>query len=164
MNPNTKSRSLASSLIALLLAASPSNSQVNEPFIQADVYDALYEAYAQCDDNLELSRSEFITSEFERNAGNRQSMELLTELLAYNVQTAKQSISDKTQERERYISEMLRAPKVSSEQNVEEAKASKELHEKVRQIDNFLKRKRRFVEVRECVLAALGKRRLERDG
>jgi len=157
MSLNTKTNLPALSLIALLLAASPSNSQGNEPFIQADVYDALYEAYAKCDDNLDLSRSEFITSEFERNAGNRQSMELLTKLIAYNVQTAKQSISDKTEEREHYISEMMRAPKVSSEQSAEEAKTSKERHEKVRQIDDFLKRERQYVEVRECVLVALEK-------
>jgi hypothetical protein len=46
------------------------------------------------------SRSEFITGELERNADNGLSMELLTKLLAYNVQTAKQSISDEAQERE----------------------------------------------------------------
>ncbi len=147
----------ALSLLALLLSAAPSNSLGNEPFIHADVYNALYEAHAQCDDDLDLSRSEFITDEIERNAGNRLSMELLTKLLDYNVQTAKQSISDKTQEREHYVSEMLRAPKVSSEQSIEEAKASKERHKTIRQIDEFLKRERRYVEVRECVLAALEK-------
>ena len=125
--------------------------------MQADVYDALYEAQVQCDDDLDQSRSEFITDELERNADNRVSMELLTKLLAYNVQTARQSVSDKTQERELYVSEILRAPKVSSEESVEEAKASKERHEKIRQIDDFLKRERRYVEVRECVLAALEK-------
>lgn len=157
MSLNAKTYSPALSLKTLLLAAVPSNSQGNESFIQADVYDALYEAYAQCDDDLDLSRSQFITNEFERNGSNRLSMDVITELLAYNVQTAKQSISDKTQERERYVSEMLRAPKVSSEQSVEETKASKERHKNVRQIDDFLKRERRYVEVRECVLTALGK-------
>jgi hypothetical protein len=141
----------------LLLAAVPSGSQGNEPFIQADVYNALFDAYVQCDDDLDLTRSEFITDELERNAGNTLSMELLTKLLAYNVETAKQAVSDKTQERELQISEMLRAPKVSSEESVEEAKASKERHEKIRQIDDFLKRERRYVEVRECVLTALNK-------
>ncbi len=134
-----------------------SNSQENEPFVQADVYDALYEEQVQCDDDLDQSRSEFITDELERNAGNRLSMALLTKLLTHNVQTAKQSISDKTQERELYISEMLRAPKVSSEESAEEAKASKERHERIRQIDDFLKKERRYVEVHECVLAALEK-------
>ena len=157
MSLNAKINSPALSLLALLLAAIPSNSQGNEPFIQADVYNVLYEVYVECDDDLDLSRSEFITDELGRNADNSLSMELLTKLLAYNVQTAKQSISDKTQERELYISEMLRAPKVSSEESVEEAKASKERHEKIRQIDDFLKRERLYVEVRECVLAALEK-------
>ena len=157
MSRNTKTNSYTLSLLALLLVAVTSNSQENEPFVQADVYDALYEAQVQCDDDLDQSRSEFITDELERNADNRVSMELLTKLLAYNVQTARQSVSDKTQERELYVSEILRAPKVSSEESVEEAKASKERHEKIRQIDDFLKRERRYVEVRECVLAALEK-------
>jgi len=157
MSLNTKINSPALSLLALLLAAAPSNPQGNEPFIQADVYNALYEAHVKCDDDLDLSRSEFITDEFERNADNGLSMEVLTKLLAYNVQTATRSISDKTQERELYISEMLRAPKVSSEESVEEAKASKERHERIRQIDDFLKRERRYVKVRECVLSTLEK-------
>ena len=155
MRRNTKTNSYTLSLLALLLVAVTSNSQENEPFVQADVYDALYEAQVQCDDDLDRSRSEFITDELERNADNRVSMELLTKLLAYNVQAAKQSVSDKTQERELYVSEMLRALKVSSDESVEEAKASKERHEKIRQIDDFLKSERRYVEVRECVLAAL---------
>ena len=131
MRRNTKTNSYTLSLLALLLIAVTSNSQENEPFVQADVYDALYEAQVQCDDDLDQSRSEFITDELERNADNRVSMELLTKLLAYNVQTAKQSVSDKTQERELYVSEVLLAPKVSSDESVEEAKASKERHEKI---------------------------------
>ena len=86
-------------------------------------------------------------------------MDVLTQLLTYNVETAKQAISDKTQERELHISEMLRAPKLSSDMSTEEAEASKQRHEKIRQIDDFLKGQRRYVEVRECVLAAL-----ENDG
>lgn len=140
MNPNVKTNLPALWLPVLLLAAVASHSQENEVFIQADVYNALYDAYVQCDDDLGLSRSEFITEEFERNAGNRLSIDLLTKLLAYIVRTAKQSISDKTQERELYVSEMLRAPKVSSEESAEEAKASRERHEKIRQIDKALKR------------------------
>ena len=155
MSRNAKIDSPALFLLFLLFVAVPSNAQGNEPFIQADVYNALYEANVQCDDNLDLSRSEFITDEFDRNGGSRVSMELLTKLLTYNVQTVKQSITDKTQERELYISEMLRAPKVSREESVEEAEASKVRHEKVRQIDKFLKGKRQYVEFHECVLAVL---------
>ncbi len=157
MSRNANINSPALSLLLHFFVAVPSIAQGNEPFIQADVYNALYEANVQCDGNLDLSRSDFITSEFERNGGNRVSMELLTRLLAYNVQTAKQSITDKTQERELYISEMLRAPKVSWEESVEEAEATKERHEKIRQIDDFLKRERRYVKVHECVHTALQK-------
>lgn len=157
MIPNSTTQLPALSLLVLSLAAVPSNSVGNELSIQADVYNALYEAFVQCDDDLDQSRSEFITDEFERNSGNSVSMELLTIVLAYNVQVAKQSIRDMTQEREIYISQFLQAPKVSSEQSAEEAKASKERHERIRQIDDLLMRERRYVEIRECVLAALEK-------
>jgi hypothetical protein len=145
------------SLPALLLVAVAANAKENEPFNQADVYNALYEAYAQCDEDLDQSRSEFIADEIERNGANRLSMELLTTLLAYNVRSAKQSISDKTEERERYVAEMLRAPKMSVDESGEEADASRKRHEKIRQIDAFLKRERRYVAVRECVLETLDK-------
>ena len=102
-NANINSPTLL--LLLHFFVAVASSAEGSGPFIQADVYNALYEANVQCDDNLDQSRSEFITDEFERNSGNRVSMELLTRLLAYNVQTAKQSITDKTQERELYISE-----------------------------------------------------------
>jgi hypothetical protein len=143
------------SLLVLLLVAVPSNAQGNEPFIQADVYNALYEAHVQCDDNLDQSRSEFITDMFERYRGNRVSIELLRKLLGHNVQVAKQSIADKTKERELYVSEILDAPKESYEEGVDPAEASKERHEKIRQIDDFLKGKRQYVEVHECVLTVL---------
>lgn len=144
-------------ILVLFLVDFPSIAQGDEPVIQADVYDALYSAKVHCDDNLDQPRSEFITEEIERNGGNRVSIELLAELLTYNVQTAKQSITDKTQERDLYISEILRALKVSSDESVEEAEASKERHERVRQIDDLVKKERRYVEVHECVLSALQK-------
>jgi len=145
------------SLPALLLVAVAANAQEHEPFNQADVYNALYEAYAECDEDLDQSRSDFISDELERNGANRLSMELLTTLLAYNVQSAKQSISDRQEERERYVAEMLRAPKMSVDESIEEAEASRERHEKIRRIDDFLRSQRRYVEIRECVLAALDK-------
>ncbi len=155
-----RNANLNSSALFLLFqsfVAVPSNAHGNEPFSQADVYNALYEAHVECDDNLDQSRSEFITDMHERNGGYRLSMEMLRKFLIYNVHTAKQSITEKTQERELYISEILHAPKVSSEKGVEQAEASKERHEKVRQIDDFLKIKRRYVDVHECVLEALEK-------
>jgi hypothetical protein len=145
------------SLLGLLLAAAPSHSLADEPLNQADVYNTLYDAHVQCDEDLDQSRTEFITDELERNGANRLSMELLTTLLAYNLQSAMQSISDKTEERERYVAEMLRAPKMSVDESVEEAEASSDRHEKIRQIDAFLKRERRYVAVRECVLETLDK-------
>ncbi len=155
MSRNARINSPALSLLFLLLVADPSNAQGNDPFIQADIYNALYEARVQCDDNLSLSRSEFITEMFERYRGNRVSMELLRKLIGHNVQVAQQSIADKTRERELYVSEILDGPKESSEEGVDSAAASKDRQEKIRQIDDFLKGKRQYVEVNECVLTVL---------
>jgi hypothetical protein len=41
----------------------------DEPFIQADVYNALYEVYSQCDDDFGQPRSEFITEKLEHGSG-----------------------------------------------------------------------------------------------
>ena len=143
------------SLLTSLLICSPSILLGDETLIQADVYDALFEAYVQCDDNLEQSRSEFISDKLERDGGNGMSIEMLRKLFTRNIQMANQSISDKAQEREHYVSEMLRLPKVSSDESVEEAKASEERHEKVRQIDDLLKSEKRYIEIHECVLSRL---------
>jgi hypothetical protein len=155
MSRNAKINSPALSLLVLSLVAVPSNAQGNEPFIQADVYNALYEAYVQCDDNLDQSRSEFITDKLERGRGDKISIELLRKLLAHNLQVAEQSLADKIQERELYVSEILQPPKESSDERVDPAEASKERHKKIRQIDDFIKGKRQYVEVHECVLAVL---------
>jgi len=133
----------------------PSIAQGNEPLIQADVYNTLYEAYVKCDDNLDQSRSEFITDKLERGRGNGISIELLRKLLTHNVQIANQSIADKMKERERYVSEILQGPKESSDERVDPTEASKERHKKISQIDDFIKRKRPYVEVHECILAVL---------
>ena len=155
MSRSAKINSPALWLLVLLLVAVPSNAQGNEPFIQADVYNELYEARVQCDDNLDQSRSEFITDMFERNRGNRVSIELLRQVLAHNVQVAKQSIADKMKERDLYVFEILQARKESSDERVDPAEASKERHKKIRQIDDFIKGKRHYVEVHECVLEVL---------
>jgi len=145
----------ALSLLVLLLVDVPSIAQGNEPLIQADVYNALYEAYVQCDDNLDQSRSEFITDKLERGRGDGISIELLRKLLTHNVQIANQSIADKMKERELYVSEILRAHKESSDQPVDPAEAPKDPHKEIRQIDDFLKTKRQYVEIHECVLRVL---------
>ena len=77
MSRYAKPNSLTLSLLVLLLVDDPSIAQGNEPLIQADVYDALYKAYVQCDDNLDQSRSEFITDKLERDGGHGMSIEWL---------------------------------------------------------------------------------------
>ena len=140
-----------------MFVGAPSNAQRDEPFIQADIYNALYEGHVQCDENLDQSRSEFITDMFERNRGNRISMELLAKLLTHNIKVAKQSIADKAQERELYIAEVLRAPKGASDEPVDSPEASQGRHREIEQIDDFLREERRYVEIYECVLAVLQK-------
>ena len=80
---------------------------------------------------------------------------MLRKLLAHNVQTANQSIADKKKERELYVSEILGADKESVDQPVDSAEARKDGHKEIRQIDDFLKTKKVYVEVHECVLSVL---------
>ena len=155
MSRRVKISSPPLSQLVVLFIAVPSISQGDEPFIQADIYNTLYEAHVQCDNDLDLSRSEFITEMFERYRGNRVSMELLRKLIAHFVQVAKPPIADKTKERELYISQILDAPKESFQEDVEQDEACKERHKKIREIDDFLKGKRQYVEVQECVLKVL---------
>ncbi len=145
----------ALSLLVLLLVDVPSIAQGNEPFIQADVYNALYEAFVLCDDNLDQSRSEFITDKLERGRGGEISIELLRKLLTHNIHIANQSITDKMKERELYVSEILRAHKESSDQPVDSDEAPKDRHKEIGQIDDFLKAKRQYVEIHDCVLTVL---------
>lgn len=80
---------------------------------------------------------------------------MLRKLLTHNVQIAKQSIADKMNERELYVSEILRAHKESFDQPVDPAEAPKDRHKEIRKIDDFLKAKRQYVEIYECVLTVL---------
>ena len=155
MSRYAKTNTPALSLLILLLVDVPSIAQGNEPLIQADVYNALYEAYGQCDGDLDQSRSEFITEKLERDGGSGMSIELLRKLFAHNVQTAIQSIADRKKEREIYVSEILGADKESVDQPVDPAEAPKDRHKEIRQIDDFLKAKKIYVEVHECVLSVL---------
>ena len=91
----------------------------------------------------------------ERGQGDGISIELLRKLLTHNVEIANQSIDHKMKERELYVSEILRAHKEPSDQLVDPAEAPKDGHKEVRQIDDFLKSKRQYVEIHECVLNVL---------
>jgi hypothetical protein len=155
MSRYAKTNSPALSLLVLLLVDVSSRAQGNEPLIQADVYDALYKAYVQCDDKFDQSRSEFITDKLERDGGNGMSIDLLRKVLTHNVQTANQSIADKTQERELYVEQILRADEEPSEQPVDSAEKPEDRHKEIRQIDDLLKEKRQYVEIHECVLGVL---------
>ena len=155
MSRNAEISSYALTLLALLFVAVTSDSQENESFVQADVYDALYEAQVQCDDNLDQSRSEFITEMFERYRRNNVSMELLKKLIRYNVQLAERYIAEKTREREIYISELLDVPEESSAEDVGPAAAPVDRYGNIRRADEFLREKWRYVEVHECILTVL---------
>lgn len=156
--------SLASSLWLALLFSGTSNGQEEGLYIQADVYDTLYEAHVACDEELDQSRSEFITDMFQRNRDNPISMELLTKLLSHNVEVAKQSIAQKTQERVYYVDQVLAGQKESSGEPIYSSEMATDAHAKIEQIDGFLKRERRQVELDECVLSFLQEAEMATEG
>ena len=141
-------------LLILLLVSISSHAQEDEPFIQADVYNALYEAYVQCDADFGQSRSEFITEKLENDSGQI-SIASLNKILNYNVEVANQAIAKKSTERELYVSEILEPHNESNDLPESLAEDDKEPHKEVREIDAFLKEQRQYVEVHECVLEAL---------
>ena len=144
----------AKSLLILPLVALSSNAQQDEPFIQADVYYALFEAYVACDESFDQPRSEFITEKLEHDSGEI-STASLKKILNYNVKTANQAVAQKSTEREFYVSEIIGAYNESKDQPGDLAEEDKEPHKEVREIDAFLKEQRQYVEVHECVLEAL---------
>lgn len=126
----------------------------DEPFIQADVYDSLYDAYIQCDDDFGQSRSEFITEKLEHGSGQI-TIASLKKILSSNIEVANQAIAQKSAEREAYVSEIIGGDDKSTDQLEPLAEDDKNLHGEIREIDAFLKERRRYVEVHECVLEAL---------
>ena len=144
----------AMSLLILLRVNIASNAEADESFIQADVYNALYEAYIQCDDDFGQSRSEFITEKLEHDSGQI-TIASLKKILNYNVEVANQAIAQKLTERESYVSEIIGAHNESEDHPADLAEKDKESHKEVREIDTFLKEQRKYVEVHECVLEAL---------
>ena len=144
----------AMTLPMFLLVNVSSNAQNDERFVQADVYNALYEAYIQCDADFGQSRSEFITEKLELDSGQI-TIVLLRKFLNYNIETANQAIAQKSAERESYVSEIIGAHGQSHGQQSDPAEDDKTPHKEIREIDAFLKEQRRYVEVHECVLEAL---------
>jgi hypothetical protein len=143
-------------LFILVLAniSSRAQEQEGEPFIQADIYNALFEAYVQCDDGFDQTRSEFITEKLEQGSGEI-SIAALRKILNYNVQVASAAIAEKTSERELYVAEILGGKDKSTDQPVDPADEGEEPHKEIREIDDFLKEKTRYVEIHECVLEVL---------
>ena len=147
----------AISLLILLFVVAPLNGQEYRPFIQADVYNALYEATNHCDDSLDQSRSEFITEIFERYRGNSVSLELLKKLLTHNVQIAKQAIADKIQAREAGMPESQPPPNGSPDGGIDPTRENSKQEKEAEWIYEFVRAKEQYVEVHECILATLWK-------
>ena len=144
----------AMTLSILLLLGVWSNAQEDELFIQADVYNALYEAHVQCDNDFGQSRSEFITEKLEHDSGQI-TIPSLKKILNYNVEVANQAIAQRMEERESYVSEIIGAQDGSMDQAEDLAEEDKVPHNEVREIDAFLKEQRQYVKVHECVLEVL---------
>jgi hypothetical protein len=126
----------------------------DEQFIQADVYDALHRAYVECDSDFRQSRSEFITEKLEHDAGTI-SIASLKKILSYNVEIANHEIEEMSAERESLVSEIIGPQDQSEDQSGGRSEEDKEIHKMIRAIDAFLKEKRRYVIIHECVLNAL---------
>lgn len=140
--------------VATAVAVFSADAFGDEQFIQADVYDALHQAYVECDSNFRQSRSEFITEKLEHDSGQI-SIAALKKILRHNVEDANQEIEEKSAERESYVSEIIGPQDQSEDQSGDRPQEDKEIHKKVREIDAFLKEKRQYVEIHECVLQAL---------
>ena len=138
----------------LLLASVVSNAQKDERFIQADVYNALYDAYIQCDADFGQSRSEFITEKL-GNDGGQITIASLRKILSYNVEVAHQAIAQKSAEREAYVSEIIGADSRQKGEPVDRSDDDKTPYKEVRKIDAFLKKQRQYVKIHECVLEVL---------
>jgi hypothetical protein len=128
--------------------------QGDEPFNQADVYNSLCEAYAQCDDDFGQSRSEFITEKLRHGSGQI-TIASLKKILRSNIEVANQAIAQESAEREFYISKILGKKHPSADQPEQTAEDDKNSHKEVREIDAVLKEQRRYIEVHECVLTNL---------
>lgn len=137
--------------ISLFLSVA-SNAQEDERFVQADVYNALYDAYIQCDADFGQSRSEFITEKLENNGG-RITIASLRKILGYNVEAANLAIAQKSAERESYVSEIIEADSRSRNQPADDGDRTP--YKEVRKIDAFLKEQRQYVKIHACVLGAL---------
>jgi hypothetical protein len=61
----------------------------------------------------------------------------------------------KSAERESSVTEIIGPQSQSEDQSGDRFEEDKEIHAKVREIDAFLKEKRQYVEIHECVLEAL---------
>ena len=147
-------RYTATTVPILLLVSVVSNSQNDQPFIQADVYNSLYDAYIQCDADFGQSRSEFIIERLE-NVHGQITIASLRKILNHKVEIAKQAIATKTSERESYLSEIVGADSQSERQPVDPADDDEAPFTEVRKIDAFLKEQRQYVKIHECVLEAL---------
>ena len=143
-----------SPLLILLLVDNSIAAQGDEPFVQADVYNALYEAYVQCDDHFGRSRSEFITEKLQLGRG-RITVASLKKILSSRVEAANQSIAKKSTERELLEQEVIRDYRELERQLEDHGETYEGPQEKLREIDALLEQQRRYVEVTECVLDVL---------
>lgn len=118
--------------------------------MQADVYNALYEAHVRCDDIFEQSRSEFIAEMFDRYRSNKVTVDLLKILITHSIQNAKTAISEFRQNPEATGSPVSMAPYGSIEVCGKREKASRLVT-----TDDYLESKNRYVAIHECVIQEL---------
>ena len=142
--------------LTLILMAMPVIAQNNSSFIQADVYNALYEAHAHCDENLEQSRSEFITAMFERYRDNTVTMDLLKTLITHSQSIARRQIAEEEREHE-ILSSSRQAVPIDGYANPDDVRKLKEHQKALDALEESLDSRRKQAEVNDCVVETLWK-------
>lgn len=142
-------------LTAQLASAATKDASQEEPQLQADVYNELYEAHLKCEKDFSQTRSEFIVEMFERNRGNRVSKELLTKLLLHNIRIARKELKKMRKERERYVSVRMNELENSSKREPYSNDRFRKRQEQLKSLDDKIGTRQRYVEVSLCVLSVL---------
>ena len=141
-------------LTATLAGTATAEASQSEPQFQTDFYSELYEAHAQCDEDLDQTRSEFIVDMFERYRGNKVSKELMTKLLLHNIRIARMDLTETRKEREQNVSN-LKDLETGSEHEPDSNDRDRERQKRLKSLDERIVTKQRYIEFNLCVLSVL---------
>lgn len=138
----------------LLLLSKYSSAQNDAQIVQADVYNALYEAYVECDPAFSQSRSEFIVEKL-KSAKGRFSIESLRAVLTHQLESAKEAVAEMSADREAYIAQSRRMDERTLSQSVDQTDGANSFRKEAKKLDALLEIRREYVKVHECILGTL---------